>query len=61
MDELTTLPWRTEDHLTTAEDIAAYLEAAVEDGDPELITYALGVIDRSTGVAAWQTTKTASC
>jgi probable addiction module antidote protein len=47
---LTTLPWRTEDHLDTAEDIAAYLEAVFEDGDPELITHALGVVARSKGM-----------
>ncbi|HEX3882825.1 MAG TPA: hypothetical protein VHW66_09210 [Stellaceae bacterium] len=46
VDEVKTLPWRTEDHLDTAEDIAAYLEAAFEDGDPELITYALETIGR---------------
>jgi hypothetical protein len=35
-----TIPWNTEDHLETPEDIAAYLEAVFEDGDPELIGYA---------------------
>ncbi|MFM8671661.1 MAG: DNA-binding protein, partial [Microcystis sp.] len=29
-------------HLQTKEDIAAYLEAALEDGDPSLIIAALG-------------------
>jgi probable addiction module antidote protein len=50
MDHITTLPWKTEDYLETAEDIAAYLEAAFEDGDPELITLALGTIARSKGM-----------
>ena len=46
-----TLPWRTEDHLRTAEDIAAYLQAVFEDGDPELVSHALGVVARSEGMA----------
>jgi probable addiction module antidote protein len=50
VDQVKTLPWRTEDHLETAEDIAAYLEAAFEDGDPELITHALGTVARSKGM-----------
>jgi probable addiction module antidote protein/putative addiction module killer protein len=47
---LKTLPWKTEDHLETPKDIAAYLEAVFEDGDPELITYALGAVARSKGM-----------
>jgi probable addiction module antidote protein/putative addiction module killer protein len=47
---LKTLPWKTEDHLETPEDIAAYLEAVFEDGDPELITCALGAVARSKGM-----------
>lgn len=50
MTKAKTLPWRTEDHLQTAEDIAAYLEAAFEDGDPELINHALGTVARSKGM-----------
>ena len=38
------------DYLQTPEDIAAYLEAAFEDGDPALITHALGVIARAEGM-----------
>lgn len=45
-----TLPWKTEDHLETLEDIAAYVEAVFEDGDPELISYALGAVARSKGM-----------
>ncbi len=51
MADLPTIPWRTEDHLETAEDIAAYLEAVFEDGDPELITHALGTVARSKGMS----------
>ena len=36
-----TIPWHTEDYLEKPEDIAAYLEAVFEDGDPELINHAL--------------------
>ena len=46
----TTIPWKSEEHLETAEDVAAYLEAAFEDGDPELIGYALGVVAHSKGM-----------
>ncbi|MGN6101923.1 MAG: addiction module antidote protein [Devosia sp.] len=38
------------DYLTSVEDIAAYLEAAFEDGDPAVITHALGVVARAEGV-----------
>ena len=50
MDQVKTLPWRSEDHLENIEDIAAYLEAVFEDGDAELITHALGVVARSKGM-----------
>ncbi|HZK89280.1 MAG TPA: addiction module antidote protein [Stellaceae bacterium] len=50
MTETKTVPWRTEDYLETPEDIAAYLEAVFEDGDPELIAHALGTIARSKGM-----------
>jgi probable addiction module antidote protein len=51
MPEIKTIPWNSSDHLETAEDIAAYLEAAFEDGDPNLIGHALGVVARSKGMA----------
>jgi probable addiction module antidote protein len=50
VNKIETLPWKTEDHLETAEDIAAYLEAVFEDGDPELIAHALGNVARSKGM-----------
>jgi probable addiction module antidote protein len=50
MTETKTIPWSTEDRLETPEDIAAYLEAAFEDGDPELIGHALGALARSRGM-----------
>jgi probable addiction module antidote protein len=45
-----TYPWDAADHLETKEDIIAYLEAALEDGDPSLIIAALGDIARSKGM-----------
>lgn len=51
MVEIKTIPWKSEDHLETPDDIAAYLEAAFEDGDPELIRHALSVVARSKGMA----------
>lgn len=47
---VTTIPWKTEDHLETAQDIAAYLDAVFEDGDPELIAHAIGAVARSRGM-----------
>ena len=50
MDTVKTLPWDAADHLETQADIAAYLEAALEDGDPALVMAALGDIARSKGM-----------
>lgn len=46
-----TIPWDSAAYLKTDEDIANYLEAVFEDGDPELINHALGVIARAKGMA----------
>lgn len=51
MKETKTYPWDAADYLKSKEDIAAYLEAALEDGDPTLITAVLGDIARSKGMA----------
>lgn len=50
MAKLQTYPWDASDHLETKEDIIAYLEAALEEGDPGLVTAALGDIARSKGM-----------
>ncbi|NJN37753.1 MAG: putative addiction module antidote protein [Acaryochloridaceae cyanobacterium CSU_3_4] len=42
--------WDAANHLETREDMAAYLEAALEDGDPTLVAAALGDIARSKGM-----------
>ena len=49
-DMIETTVYRTEDYLETPEDVAAYLEAVFEDGDPQLICEALGNIARSKGM-----------
>ena len=45
-----TLPWDAAEHLETEEDMAAYLEAALEDGDSSLVAAALGDIARAKGM-----------
>ncbi|MBS1183041.1 MAG: putative transcriptional regulator [Proteobacteria bacterium] len=45
-----TKPFDSAQYLQTEEDIAAYLEAAFEDGDPALVAHALGVIARAQGM-----------
>jgi probable addiction module antidote protein len=51
MGKTETRPWDAAEHLNTAADMAAYLEAALEDGDPTLITAVLGDIARAKGMA----------
>ena len=47
MNKVSTSLWDVAEHLETQEDMAAYLEAALEDGDPNLVVAALGDIARS--------------
>ncbi len=42
--------WDAAETLRSKEDIAAYLDAVLEDGDPELLKAALGDIARSKGM-----------
>lgn len=49
--KIKTIPWDSAQYLETKEDIADYLEAVLEDGDPALVTHALGVIARAKGMA----------
>ncbi len=44
------LPWDPAEHLETEEDMAIYLEAALEDGEPSLVAAALGDIARARGM-----------
>lgn len=50
MNKLQTYPWDAAEHIETKEDMAAYLEAALEDGDPAPIVAALGDLARSKGM-----------
>jgi len=50
MNKVPTTLWDVAEHLETKEDMAAYLEAALEDGDPNLVVAALGDIARSKGM-----------
>src|SRR5258708_867155 len=50
-DKTKTIPWDSAAYLKTDEDIANYLEAVFEDGDPALITRALGVVARAKGMS----------
>lgn len=43
--------WDVVDHLKTDKDMAHYLQACLEDGEPTLITAALGDIARARGMA----------
>lgn len=45
-----TRPWDPSEHLEDPEAIAAYLDAAMEDGDPAVIAAALGDIARARGM-----------
>ncbi len=51
MAKTQTRPWDASEHLETEEHMAAYLEAALEEGDPALVAAALGDIVRAKGMA----------
>jgi probable addiction module antidote protein len=44
-------PWDVAEHLETEEDMAAYLDAAMEEGDAALVVAALGDIARAKGMS----------
>jgi probable addiction module antidote protein len=50
MGKTQTRPWDVAEHLESDADMAAYLEAALEDGDPALAAAALGDIARAKGM-----------
>lgn len=50
MTKTKTLPWDPAQHLESEEDMAAYLEAALAEGDPALVAAALGDIARAKGM-----------
>ena len=47
METIRTRPWDPAEHLETSEDMAAYLSAALDDGDPGLILDVLHDIYRA--------------
>ena len=51
MAKTKTRPYDAAEYIKTAEDMAAYLEAALEDGDPEVVVKALGTIARARGMS----------
>ncbi len=50
MPKTVTMPWDPAEHLKNEDDMAAYLEAALDDGDPTLVAAALGDIARAKGM-----------
>jgi probable addiction module antidote protein len=46
-----TRPYDAAEYLETEDDMAAYLQAALEDGDPALVIRALGNIARARGMS----------
>ena len=51
MAKTKTRPWDAAEHPETEVDMALYLEAALEDGDPALVAAALGDIARAKGMS----------
>ena len=51
MAKIKTKAWDAAEFLETEEDMAAYLEAALEDGDSALIAAVLGDIARAKGMS----------
>ena len=51
MTRQTTIPWTIDDNLQTPEAQAAYLDAAFEDGHPQIIAAAIGDVARVRGMS----------
>lgn len=51
MPKTVTRTWDPAEHLETAADVLAYLDAALLDGDPALVAEVLGDIARSRGMS----------
>jgi probable addiction module antidote protein len=49
--KIETRPWDAAEHLATDEDMVAYLDAALEDGDTTLVVAVLGDIARAKGMS----------
>ncbi|MCY3948468.1 MAG: hypothetical protein OXF61_04635 [Acidimicrobiaceae bacterium] len=57
MDQLALRRWDPVEHLETPADAVAYLDAALEDGDPRLVAAVLGDIARAAAEHGTQTDK----
>jgi len=51
MKKFNSVPYDSADYLKTADDVIAYLEASLEENDPEFFIYALSVVARSKGMS----------
>jgi probable addiction module antidote protein len=51
MAKTRTKKWDAAEHLKSSADMVAYLEAALEEGDPALVAAALGDIARAKGMS----------
>ena len=51
MRKTTTRHYDAAEQLDSPEEIAAYIEAALEDGDPRVIAHALGTVARARGMS----------
>ncbi|HEX5958041.1 MAG TPA: addiction module antidote protein [Hyphomicrobiaceae bacterium] len=51
MSKVPTRPYDSADYIDSPEAVAAFLEAALEDGDPRIIAATLGDVARSKGMA----------
>jgi probable addiction module antidote protein len=51
MAKIETQPWDVAQYLETEEDMAAYLEAAIEEGEPAFIAKTLGDIAKARGMS----------
>jgi len=49
--KIKTIPWDSTAYLKSDKDIAHYLEAVFEDGDPNLVAAALGDVARAKGMS----------
>lgn len=50
-EKITFKKWDMAEHINTKEDVIAYLEAALEENDPEFLFKIIGYIARSKGMA----------
>lgn len=51
MAKTKTKPYDAAEYLETEDDMAAYLQAALNDGDPTVVIHALGTIARAHGMS----------